>query len=81
MVTDIINLTFIVPCVVNLFSKYNEEDATLLKFIYFCKMLYMFQTVLSSINRSSKLHIQCQVFVRPLLLPAASLARLAAVTF
>jgi len=35
----------------------------------------MFQTVLMSIIRSSKLHIQRQVFVRPLLLPAASLAR------
>jgi len=43
-----------------------------LKFIYFCKTLYMFQTVIPSIIRSSKLHIQCQVFVRPLLLPAAS---------
>jgi len=38
----------------------------------------MFQTVFLSIIRSSKLHIQRQVFVRPLLLPAASLARLAA---
>ena len=46
--------------------------------IYFCKTLYMFQTVFPSIIRSSKLHIQCQVFVRPILLPAASLARLAA---
>ena len=48
------------------------------QFIYFCKTLYVFQTVLPSITRSSKLHIQCQVFVRPILLPAASLARLAA---
>ena len=48
------------------------------KFIYFCKTLYMFQTVFPSIIRSSKLHIQRQVFVRPLLLPAASLVRLAA---
>ena len=48
------------------------------QFIYFCKKLYMFQTGFSSIIRSSKLHIQCQVFVRPILPPAASLARLAA---
>ena len=34
----------------------------------------MFQTVFPSIIRSTKLHIQRQVFVRPLLLPAASLA-------
>ena len=48
------------------------------QFIYFCKTLYMFQTDFPSIIRSSKLHIQRQVLVRPLLLPAASLARLAA---
>ena len=50
------------------------------QFIYFCKTLYMFQTAFPSIIRSSKLHIQRQVFVfvRPILLPAASPARLAA---
>jgi len=50
------------------------------QFIYFCKTLYMFPTDFLSIIRSSKLHVQCQVFVRPILLPAASLARLAANT-
>jgi len=60
------------------FAEYNQQDAKFLKFIYFCKTLYMFQTVFPSIIRSSKLHIQLQVFVRPLLLPADSLARLAA---
>ena len=44
------------------------------QFIYFCKTLYIFQTIFPSIIRSSKLHIQRQVFVGPLLLPAASLA-------
>jgi len=38
----------------------------------------MFQTGFPSIIRSTKLHIQRQVFVRPLLISAASLARLAA---
>jgi len=33
----------------------------------------MFQTAFPSIIRSSKLHIQHQAFVGPLLLPAASL--------
>ena len=42
------------------------------QFIYFCKTLYMFQTVFQSIIRNSKLHIQRQAFVKPLLLPAAS---------
>jgi len=32
----------------------------------------MFQTVFPSINTTSKLHIERQVFVRPILLPAAS---------
>ena len=36
----------------------------------------MFQAVFPSNIRSSKLHAQRQVFVRPILLPAASLARL-----
>jgi len=44
--------------------------------IYFCKTLYMFQTVFPTIIMGTKLHIQRQLFVRPKLLPAASLAGL-----
>jgi len=44
------------------------------QFMYFCKTLYMIHTVFPSVIKSSKLHIQRQVFVRPILLPAASLA-------
>jgi len=66
------------PCTANIFADYNQQDATFTQFIYFRKTLYMFQTSFPSIIRSSKLHIQRQVFVRPLLLPAASLAGLAA---
>jgi len=73
-----ISLAFIGPCIANIIAEYNKQDATFLKFIYFCKTLYMFQTVFPSIISSSKLHIERQVFVRPLLLPAASLVRLAA---
>ena len=65
------DLTFIGPCIANIFSEYNQQDATFLKCIYFCKTLYMFQTVFLSIISSSKLHIQRQVFVRPIPLPAA----------
>ena len=39
--------------------------------IYSFKTLYMFRTVVSSIIRSSKLHIQQQAYVKQLLLPAA----------
>ena len=49
------------------------------QFIYFCKTLYMFQTGFPSIIGSSKLHIQRQVFARPLLLPSARLASFIAV--
>jgi len=58
----------------NIVTQYNQQDATFLKFIYFSKTLYMFQTVFPSIIRSTKLHIERQAFVRPLLLPTASLA-------
>jgi len=50
------------------------------QYIHLCKTLCMFQTGFPSI-KSSKLHIQRQVFVRTILLPAARLtvpARLAA---
>jgi len=36
------------------------------QFLYFCKTLYVFQTGFPSIIRSSKLHVQRQVFVRPI---------------
>ena len=62
----------------NIFANYNQQDATFPSSLYFCKKLYMFQTGFPSIIKSSKLHIQRQVFVRPLLLPATSLSRLAA---
>jgi len=68
-----IYLTFIGPCIANIVSEFNQQDATFLRFIYFCKTFYMFQTVFPSIIRSTKLHIQCQVFVRPIMLPAARL--------
>ena len=65
----------------SIFSEYNTQDSMFLKFIYFCKILYMFQTVLPPIIRNTKLHIQRQAFVRPLLLPAANLDPCIANTF
>ena len=73
-----LNLTFIGLCIANIFARVQPTRRNLSRFIYFCKTLYMFQKVFPSIIRSSKLHIQRQVFVRPLKLPAAGLARLAA---
>ena len=61
-----------------IFVQYKQQDTTFHNlFIYFCKTLYVFHTVFPSIFRSSKVHIQRQVFVRPLLLSAANVARIA----
>jgi len=41
--------------------KYNQEDATFSRSIYFYKWLYMFQAGFPPIIRSTKLYIQRQV--------------------
>ena len=35
------NLTFIGPCIANIFSEYNQQNATFLNLFIFCKTLYM----------------------------------------
>ena len=59
------DLTFVGPCIAIIFPEYNQQDATLRNFIYFCKMLDMFQAVPPPIIRNTKLYIQLQVFVKP----------------
>ena len=54
------------------FSEYNGQDATFLNLFISVRRSTCFRRFFPSIIRSSKLHIQHQVFVRPLLLPAAS---------
>ena len=61
-----------VSCGIKCICRVQPAKCEVSQFIYFCKVFYMFQTVFPSIIRSSKLHIQHQAFVRPLLLPAAS---------
>jgi len=41
--------------------KYNQQDATFSRSIYFYKLLYMFQAVPPPIIRSTQLYIQRQV--------------------
>jgi hypothetical protein len=41
--------------------KYNQQDATFSRSIYFYKLLYMYQAVPPPIIRNTKLHIQRQV--------------------
>jgi hypothetical protein len=57
----ILNLTFICSCIVSISLKYNQEDAKFSRYIYFYKLLYMFQAVSPLIIRSTKLYIQRQV--------------------
>ena len=42
-------LTFMVPCIVNVFFKYNQKDATLYNIIFLLSVVYMFQVVSPSI--------------------------------
>jgi len=55
------NLTFICPCIASTSLKYNQQDATFSRSIFFYKLLYMFQAVPAPIIRSTKLYIQRQV--------------------
>ena len=55
------NLTFMCPCIASISLKYNQQDATFPRSIYFYKLLYMFQAVPLPIIRSTKLYIQRQV--------------------
>ena len=72
------------PCIVllrrktTIFAEYNQQDATFHNLFISVRRSTCFRRFFPSIIRSSKLHIQRQVFVRPILVPAASLARLAA---
>ena len=55
------NLTSICPCIASKYLKYNQQDATFSRSIYFYKLLCMFQAVPPSITRSTKLYTQRQV--------------------
>jgi hypothetical protein len=56
-----VSLTFICLCIANISLKYNQQDATPARSIYFYKLLYMFQAVPPPIIRSTKPYIQHQV--------------------
>ena len=60
------------------FAQYNQQDVTFHSIFISVNILHVSDGFFPSIIWSSKLHIQRQAFVRPLLLPAAGLARPAA---
>ena len=55
-----LNLTFLWPCIVSIFTSHNQQDATFLNYL-FLQMLYMFQVVPPSSSGAQKLYIQLQV--------------------
>ena len=55
-----------------IFAEYNQEDVMFLNLFISVRRCTCFRRVFPSIIRSTKLYIQCQVFVRPLLLPDTS---------
>jgi len=54
-------LMFTCPFIASISLKYNEQNATFSRSIYFYKFFYMFQAVPPPIIRSTKLYIQRQV--------------------
>jgi len=69
------NLTSICSYIANKISEYNQQHATPLNLFITVRRCTCFRRFFLSIIRSSKLHIQRQAFVRPLLLPAAKPGR------
>ena len=60
------NLTFIGPCIANIVAEYNLYDATFRNLFISVRRSTCFRKGFPSIIRSSKQHIQRQVFVRPI---------------
>ena len=66
-----LNLTFLGPCIANIFSEYNQRDATFLNLFISIRRSTCFRWFSRPSSGAQKLHIQRQAFVRPLVLPAA----------
>ena len=66
------HLTFTGPCIANIFAENNQQDAKFHNLFISLGRSTCFRRIFPSIIRSSKLHIQRQIFVRPILLPPAS---------
>ena len=69
-----INLTLIGPCIANIFAQFNQHDATFHNLFIFVRRSTCFRRFF----RPSSGAQNCTYSVRPILLPAASLAWLAA---
>jgi hypothetical protein len=65
-------LTFIFPFIASISLKYNQQDATFSRSIYFYKLLYMFQAVPPPHHHQKHRTVQTSGIVKPILLPAAA---------
>jgi hypothetical protein len=61
--TGIRNLTFMGPCIVNEFFKYNQQDATLYNILYYCPYSTCFRRFLRPSSGAQKLYTQHRVYV------------------
>jgi len=78
LVTELsVHLTFVGPCLANIFAAYYQQDATFHNLFISVRSSTCFRRVLRPSSGAQNCILR-QVFVRPLLLPAVSLARLAA---
>jgi len=64
------DLTFICPCIASVSLRYNQQDATFCRSIYFYKLLYMFQAVPPPIIQEHKTVHTASGIVKQILLPA-----------
>jgi len=69
-----LNLTFLCPCIANTFAECNQQDATFHNLFISVRHSMCFRRFF----RPSSGAQNCTYSIRPILLPAASLARLAA---
>jgi len=68
-----LNLTFIGPCIANIFAEYNQQDATFHNLFIPARRSTCFRPFFRPSSAAQNC-TQRQEFVRPILLPAASLA-------
>jgi len=59
-------LTFIGPCIANIFAEYNQQDATFHNLFSSVRRSTCFRRFFRPSSRTSELHVQRQAFVRAL---------------
>ena len=60
----IIFLTFTWPCIINVFFKYNQQDATLYNILYYCQCSTCFRRFLRPSSGAKELYTQHRVYAK-----------------